>query len=293
MSEDFNQVLQSTEVKWLSRLYTHVKEIFALDPLPSHNEEHHLRVWNYARDLLKEISFRGILIDKASMEEIMIAIFFHDTGMSINRDSDHGKESRHLCEDWMGQNQIPLNENSRRILDAIEHHDDKSYRFTSEITTGNKANLLTVLNICDDMDAFSYCGIYRYSEIYLLRGISMEELGQQVISNASGRFRNFMSNCMHLPGMIKTHAPRYDVLENFFRQYNAQLRKDPSGRSIDHGPVNIIKFFYRQILGGVNSVESLCSSAISEHEGMYEKTFFENLRREWCGPTQALPKGPG
>jgi hypothetical protein len=82
--------------------------------------------------------------------------------------------------------------------------------------------------------------------------------------------------------MIKTHAPRYDVLESFFRQYNAQLRKDPTGRSIDHGPVHIVKIFYRQILGGVNSVDSLCSSAISEHHGMYEKSFFENLRREWC-----------
>jgi hypothetical protein len=266
MTEDFNKLLQSTEAKWLNSLYDHVKETFATDPLPSHNEEHHLRVWNYAKELLTELSSREIIIDSPFLEEMIIAIFFHDTGMSINRDTDHGKESRRLCEKWMDRNHIPRNENSQIMLHAIEYHDDKSYLFPGGLTTGNKANLLSILNLCDDMDAFSYCGIYRYSEIYLLRGISISELGQQVISNASRRFGNFMSHCIQLPGMIKTHAPRYDVLESFFRQYNAQLRKDPTGRSIDHGPVHIVKIFYRQILGGVNSVDSLC----------------ENLRREWC-----------
>lgn len=282
MSEEFKKILQVTEDKYLASLYSHVKEIFATEALPSHNEEHHLRVWNIARKLIEELSIRGIVIDQKSMEELIIAIFFHDTGMSINRDEDHGKESKQLCVKWMESNQIPLNDSSEKILHAIEHHDDKSYMFAPGLTTGNSVNLLTILNICDDLDAFSYSGIYRYSEIYLLRGISIEELGQQVISNASRRFGNFMSACIQLPGMIKEHAPRYDILENFFRQYNAQLRKDPTGKSIDHGPVHIVKFFYRQILGGVNSVESLCSSAISEHQGMYEKTFFESLRKEWC-----------
>ena len=179
------------------------------------------------------------------------------------------------------------------MLEAIEHHDDKTYHQSGELFSGKKINLLSILNVCDDMDAFSYCGIYRYSEIYLLRGISIDELGQQVISNASQRFGNFLTRCMQLPEMIKTHAPRYDTLENFFRQYNAQLRKDPTGRTIDHGPVNIVKIFYRQILGGINSVESLCSSEISMNEGMYEKTFFENLRKEWCCPTPSPPFGKG
>jgi very-short-patch-repair endonuclease len=293
MTEDFSRLLQQTEDKWLEVLYRQVKETFSEDPLPSHNEQHHLRVWNYTKELLSELSVRGSLIDQVSLEEIIIAVFFHDTGMSINRDSDHGKESRRLCEEWLLRQNIPLERYSSKMFDAIEHHDNKSYIFPGALTSGMEVNLLSVLNVCDDMDAFSYCGIYRYSEIYLLRGIALEELGQQVISNASRRFGNFMANCMQLPVMIKTHTPRYDVLESFFRQYNAQLRKDPTGKNIEHGPVHIVKFFYRQILGGVNSVESLCSSAINKNEGMYEKTFFENLRREWCNPSPALPKGEG
>jgi len=285
MTEDFRIQLKEVEDKWLPGLYNQVKETFASDPLPSHNEEHHLRVWNYTRELLSELSSRGIETDKNFLEDMMIAVFFHDTGMSTNRDSDHGNESRRLCEEWMEQNQFARNERTEKVLAAIEHHDDKTYHFSPGLSLGKLPNILSILNVCDDLDAFSFCGIYRYSEIYLLRGISLEELGQQVISNSSRRFGNFMESCMQLPGMIKIHAPRYDVLENFFRQYNAQLRKDPTGRSIDHGPVNIVKIFYRQILEGVNSVESLCSSAINEHKGMYEKTFFENLRKEWCPPS--------
>jgi hypothetical protein len=291
--EDFTKLLEETEAKWLRTLYNYVKETFASDPLPSHNEEHHFRVWNYVKVLLTELSKQGMAMDKAFLEEMIIAVFFHDTGMSINRDPSHGKESRRLCEAWMDLQHIPRDEKKQKMLDAIEFHDDKTYQLAGGITTGTGVNLLPVLSVCDDLDAFSYCGIYRYCEINLLRGISIEELGQQVISNASSRFGNFMRQCMRLPFMVKTHAPRYDVLENFFRQYNAQLRRDPSGRTIDHGPVHIVKIFYRQILGGVNSVESLCSSSISINEGIYEKTFFENLRKEWCNPTPALPGGQG
>ena len=282
------KLLNETESKWLQPLYLFVKDIFVDDHLPSHNEEHHMRVWKYARELVVELSEKGLEIDHSDIEDLMIAVFFHDTGMSINREPNHGKESRRLCEEWMKRNNIEQEIRHEVMLNAIEHHDDKSYLTPGGLQIGKKMNLLAVLNVCDDLDAFSYCGIYRYSEIYLLRGISIEELGQQVISNASKRFGNFMSNCMHLPEIIRIHAPRYDVLENFFRQYNAQLRKDPSGSSIDHGPVNIVKIFYRQILGGVNSVESLCSSAISANEGMYEKTFFENLRKEWCNPVKTI-----
>ncbi len=284
--EKFPKLLKVTESQWLSPLYHFVKETFTSDPLPSHNEEHHLRVWKYAREILLELTSRGVEIDRESLVELMIAIFFHDTGMSVNRDPEHGKESRRLCQEWLNQQHFTLEVNTEKILNAIEHHDDKSYLIQKGLSSDNRINLLSILNVCDDMDAYSYCGIYRYSEIYLLRGVSIDELGQQVISNASRRFGNFMANCMQLPGIIKTHAPRYEVLEGFFRQYNAQLRKDPSGRSIDHGPVNIVKIFYRQILGGVNSVESLCSTAISANEGMYEKTFFENLRHEWCNPDE-------
>jgi hypothetical protein len=284
MNDNFIKVLEKLESKWLEVLFSRVKELFNDDPLPSHDEEHHLRVWNNAKGLVSELNEKGVEIDNEVLEELIIAIFFHDTGMSINREKDHGKESRALCSDWMDEVNYPKGESRERILYAVEYHDDKSYKSGGGFITGGRISILTVLNVCDDLDAFSYCGIYRYSEIYLLRGIPIEELGQQVIANASARFGNFLSCCMQLPGMIRAHTGRYKVLEDFFRQYNAQLHKDPTGISINTGPVNIVKIFYRQILIGIDSVDSLCCSAIGNESGMYEKNFFDNLRKEWCKP---------
>ena len=284
MSKDYNSLLNEVEARWLEHLYARVKETFREDPLPSHDEEHHLRVWQYARDLVRELSEKGNPVDRESLEQLIIAVFFHDTGMSINREKDHGRESRELCSVWLGEVGYQDSEGREKILYAVEHHDDKNYLSPAGFFTGGRLNILSVLNVCDDLDAFSYCGIYRYSEIYLLRGTGIDELGQQVIANASRRFGNFLTSCMQLPGMIRTHTVRYKVLEDFFRQYNAQLHKDPTGLSIQTGPVNIVKDFYRQILSGTNSVESLCCSALSRQEGMYEKTFFANLRKECCKP---------
>ena len=36
----------------------------------------------------------------------------------------------------------------------------------------DRNDLLTVLSVADDLDAFGFTGIYRYSEIYLTRGIN-------------------------------------------------------------------------------------------------------------------------
>ena len=52
-------------------------------------------------------------------------------------------------------------------------------------------DLLNILSVADDLDAFGYTGIYRYSEIYLTRGISPKEIGNLIRENASRRYHNF------------------------------------------------------------------------------------------------------
>lgn len=279
---DYRELVQETENKWLKILYRHVKEIFAPDPLPSHNEEHHHRVWIYSRELMAGLASHGIPISRSDIEDMIFSAFFHDTGMSITREEGHGLESRRICTEWLEKEGINTIRDTSRLLEAVEHHDKKAYLLPGKLSGPEGIDLRSILTLCDDLDAFGYPGIYRYSEIYLLRGIPLNELGQQVISNASRRFGNFMSSCMSLPEMIRIHTPRYDILESFFRQYNAQLRKDPSGSGITSGPVNVVKIFYRHILTGVNSVESLCSSADNESLGMYERNYFTHLRKEWC-----------
>ncbi len=38
-------------------------------------------------------------------------------------------------------------------------------------------DLLTVLSVADDLDAFGFAGIYRYSEIYLMTGYKPQSIG--------------------------------------------------------------------------------------------------------------------
>ena len=45
------------------------------------------------------------------------------------------------------------------------------------IQSHQRMNLLTILSVADDLDAFGFIGIYRYSEIYLTRGIDPEKIG--------------------------------------------------------------------------------------------------------------------
>ena len=42
-----------------------------------------------------------------------------------------------------------------------------------------------MLSVADDLDAFGFTGIYRYSEIYLMRGINPNQLGHLIIENAA------------------------------------------------------------------------------------------------------------
>ena len=88
--------------------------------------------------------------------------------MSVDPGVKHGKHSRDLCQRFLMENNLPENDFTD-VLEAIENHDNKDY-------SGNtiQNDLLTILSISDDLDAFGITGIYRYSEIYLTRGIGFE-----------------------------------------------------------------------------------------------------------------------
>ena len=95
----------------------------------------------------------------------------HDIGMSVDPGVKHGKHSRNLCLQFLNKNNLPETD-YRDALEAIEYHDNKDY-----ISNSFKNYLLTVLSVSDDLDAFGITGIFRYSEIYLTRGIDPEKIG--------------------------------------------------------------------------------------------------------------------
>ena len=84
------------------------------------------------------------------------------------------------------RNTILMKNDYKDVLETIENHDNKDYPQAAE---GISA-LLNVLSVADDLDAFGFTGIYRYSEIYLARGINPLKLGNLIRENAAGRFEN-------------------------------------------------------------------------------------------------------
>ena len=219
-----------TEKKWRDELYGYVGNLFSAYPIPSHDQDHHLRVWMYARDLIRELQHAGKTVSPVETEDLILACFFHDTGLIRDDGPEHGKTSGEIFKEYL-QSIGRTVRDRQKILEAIENHDDKNYPGHSSLFDENGLNILKTLAVCDDLDAFGRTGIYRYAEIYIMRGIPMEDLGLKIMANLSGRFSHFISTCSFLPGMIRIHVPRHNVTEDFFRNYNLQLRLIDKGTS--------------------------------------------------------------
>jgi len=80
-----------------------------------------------------------------------------------------------------------------------------------------------VLSVADDLDAFGYTGIFRYSEIYLERKISFREIGIRIRENARNRFENFEKHFIFSDDLYLLHKLKYEILDNFFKSYNDTL----------------------------------------------------------------------
>ena len=84
-------------------------------------------------------------------------------------------------------------------------------------------DLLRILSVSDDLDAFGYIGIFRYSEIYLTRSVIPEKLGFLILENVEKRFANFVKTLHSETAIVQKHRKRYDIIRNFFKEYNEQL----------------------------------------------------------------------
>jgi hypothetical protein len=273
-------IVEETEKKWLRELFDFVRSLFAGNPIPSHDHLHHLRVWRYAAGLMNEISARGVKISPGDAEDLIFACLFHDTGLTVDTGPDHGKAGFEICKNYLEKKRIRLHD-QKRVLEAIANHDDKSYTGMSSLIDGEKLNILKVLAISDDLDAFGRTGIYRYSEIYLMRGIPMEDIGLKIMANLAGRFANFIDTCSFLPDVIRIHVPRHNVTENFFRNYNLQIRlMEKETSRPDTGPVGVVREIFRHTMAGADNISSVCDEASSSTDDSYVLHFFRELKTE-------------
>ncbi len=231
------QIIHAEE-KWLLELAEHCRELFSGVFLPSHDHRHHIRVWNFACEILLAMDETGIPIPAELPEQLIIACLYHDVGLTVTRGEKHGAESVRLLKK-LG----PLKFQHLKVqplFHAIEHHDDKSY---SE--GGNRDDmpgLPEVLSGADDLDALGAIGVYRYAEIYLLRGIPGKELPGRVLDNLNGRMRMLKRIFGRLPGFMERHAKRYDVTRDFYMGIQGNLPHSGPDHPVRDQVIDLIRF---------------------------------------------------
>jgi HD superfamily phosphodiesterase len=153
---------------------------------------------------------KGLISDPKLAEKAIVAAFFHDTGLTVNRGPDHGLESRHICSIFLTG--ADFSEADRtEILDAVEMHDNKEYTGSSD-----PASLAAIISVADDMDAFGETGINRYEEIYSVRGVAAEEMPGMIIPNVISRFRHLESTYSMFPDLVEEMRSGAGTVINHF-----------------------------------------------------------------------------
>ena len=204
-------LISAAEAKYKPALMGLCRKMFTASPMPSHDHLHHARVWNNAALLLGRLYDTGMITDPLMAEKTIITAFLHDTGLTVNSGSDHGKESRQICNEFLITTDLPEAEREE-ILAAVEKHDDKDYKGASD-----PASLAAVISAADDIDAFGCEGIGRYAEIYSLRGIPFNEIPAIVISNANSRFRHLAVTYKMFPDLVVNEQKRVETLITYYK----------------------------------------------------------------------------
>jgi hypothetical protein len=208
--------IESAELRFRQILEDFFVSVYDERRLFSHGINHHRRVWGFAREILSSHPVTDSRSSVCNPEKLIIACYLHDIGMSADPGPSHGKKSRELCQKFLEKYDLDP-DNYTELLEAIENHDNKDY--TSDMS---ESGLLRILSFADDLDAFGYAGIYRYSEIYLKRGIPPSDLGYRIRDNARSRFDNFTKAFSDDYEYVSRHRKRYEILDDFFLNYNKQ-----------------------------------------------------------------------
>jgi HD superfamily phosphodiesterase len=237
----------------------------------SHDLSHHRRVWNYAKELLNYLEYPTD--DSLFLEKLLIACYLHDIGMAIDTGTMHGHISLKLCERFLMENNLKKTDYTD-LLEAVEKHDQKEYR-----NSFHKNRILHLLSIADDLDAFGYIGIYRYLEIYILRGTDPAELGQRILENAESRFKNFEKYFGINSDIVINHRKRFLVLTDFFNGYNIHIGNNSIDNIDQTGYPNIIRTVSENLKKG-RKIHDLLHVVQKEVDDPFLIDFFRNLTSE-------------
>jgi len=278
MPINLEKLIRYSEEKWQKVLISQCRQQFSKVYLPSHDEVHHQRVWVNAKLLLHHLLKQGIPISEIDIERLMIAVFFHDQGMSESLLKEHGKISRHICKEFFKSTGTTLPAGFDKVLQAIENHDQKDY--SSKHQSRDDFDIQRLLNIADDLDALGVIGAYRYLEIYLLRNIRIELLPEAVLTNLGSRFQHFSEAFAEDPSFVKAQLGRYASTKNYFKDLNMQLKLVEYNPEFYLGPIGVANYIKKEIIGKKRNLLTVCKEIMASSNDFYVKHFFERLVKE-------------
>jgi hypothetical protein len=265
--------IESAELEFKQILEDFFVSVYDEKSLSSHGIDHHRRVWFYARELLFTRFLHTKLRPACSPSKLIIACYLHDIGMAIETGPRHGKHSREFCIKFLEKNNLREND-YQDVLDTIGNHDIKDY-----VSSEGRNDLLTVLSVADDLDAFGFAGIYRYSEIYLTRGITPIQIGHLIIENAERRFKNFENIFNAEYFYVQLHRKRFKILHNFFIQYNKQSETYNFLTNEPEGYCGVIQLFMLMIRNKM-AINDLFTEAEIYQNDIIISPFFKALKSE-------------
>jgi hypothetical protein len=117
------------------------------------------------------------------------------------------------------------------ILQAVEHHDEKSYTESIGSTQEGISELLDILSAADDLDALGAIGVYRYAEIYLFRGIPITDLPGRVLTNLEARMTKLNHVFKDLPDFMKGHMKRHALIRDFYERLKGDILNGGRGQT--------------------------------------------------------------
>jgi HD superfamily phosphodiesterase len=266
-------IIESVELRYKQILEEFFIQIYDEKVLSSHGIEHHRRVWNNSKELLLLLSGKSLNSLSQLPSKLIIASYLHDIGMLVETGIRHGKHSRDFGIQFLEKNHIPIIE-YQDVLEAIEYHDRKDYTESFEVN-----DLLKILSVADDLDAFGFIGIFRYAEIYLTRGINPQEIGSMVRENAKKRFDNFIKTFGFAGELVAKHKKRFDILNDFFENYNKQVQSYKFGGKYRSGYCGVIDII-SDVINGKASLNDIGNTPYGKFSDPAIDWFFKEFISE-------------
>ena len=272
--------IEKVEQKWLKLILPYIKNIFKDKWIPSHDQSHALRTWNFAKEIILTLNKYASPVSPLVIEKIFIAIFFHDTGMSECLDIKHGKISRIICESFFNSNKTMKPDEIEDILEAIEFHDDKSYKNEVFKKSHDKTGVISILSIADDLDSFGIFGIFRFWEINVLRGHSIENIPVKVLASLETRLQYFTSMYSSFPEFYDRHKTRHQLTRDFYLSLQHDIKTEQSNGNQQYAQM-VVKLFDTLIIQEMISPDKILSHVKSANINPKVLSFFNNFVQEY------------